>query len=528
MSAVLNPNPAASAGSLFPFDNTFARELEGFYTLWPPATVPAARLLYLNEALAAELGLDGAQLQGELGAAVFSGNQVPAGATPLAQVYAGHQFGGFSPQLGDGRALLLGELVDTHGRRRDIAFKGSGRTPYSRGGDGKAAVGPMLREVLMGEAMHALGIPTTRALAVAATGEKVYREGVLPGAVLTRVAASHIRVGSFQFFAARGDVDRVRQLADYTIARHDPALAAQPGRYLALLRAVAERQAALLAQWLNVGFIHGVMNTDNMTLSGETIDYGPCAFMEGFDPHAVFSSIDHSGRYAYGNQPLIARWNLARLAETLLPVMAAEAAPDGSDDAAVVAQVVAQATAVVDDFPALFQARLLRGQRAKLGLRHADTPAAASDGTSGTDDLADATLAQDWLNLLAASRIDFTLAWRHLARAAAGDEAPLRALFADPQAPSTWLQRWAVRCAADGGGALERAARMRLVNPWVIPRNHRVEEALAAASDKGDMEPFQRLLSAIQRPYDQTPDQAPYAEPAPAAVTAGYQTFCGT
>ncbi len=493
----------------FRFDNTYARELPGFYVAWKPAPAPAPRLLYLNHGLADELGLDAAALQGPAGAALFAGNTLPDGAEPIAQAYAGHQFGGFSPQLGDGRALLLGELLDRQGRRRDIAFKGSGRTPFSRGGDGKAAVGPMLREVLIGEAMHALGIPTTRALAVAATGEAVRRETPLPGAVLTRVAASHLRVGTFQFFAARGERERLAQLADYAIARHDPALAGDPERPLALLRAVAARQAALIAQWMNVGFIHGVMNTDNMTISGETIDYGPCAFMEAYDPAAVFSSIDHGGRYAYGNQPLIARWNLARLAETLLPLMA-----DG-DDEAQVQRAVAQVTEVIDAFPALHAAALLQGQRAKLGL------------DAGADDDAVRALADDWLTLLHAQAVDFTLGWRRLADAAAGDAAPLRALFAEPAALDAWLVRWQAR-AGDPADAAERAARMRRVNPWVIPRNHRVEEALAAASDDDDLGPFERLLDALSRPYDETTTPAAYAEPAPAAVTACYRTFCGT
>ena len=349
------------ASTAFRFDNSYARELQGFHVPWQPAAVPAPTWLFLNRPLAAELGLDAAALEGDDGAAVFAGNTLPEGAEPIAQAYAGHQFGGFSPQLGDGRAVLLGEVIDRAGRRRDIAFKGSGRTPFSRGGDGRAAVGPMLREALIAEAMHALGIPTTRALAVVATGEAVRRERALPGAVLTRVAASHIRVGTFQFFAARGDHERVRQLADYTIARHDPDLAGSPRRYLGLLEHVAARQAALIAQWMNVGFIHGVMNTDNMTLSGETIDYGPCAFLEAYDPEAVFSSIDHQGRYAYGNQAHIARWNLARLAETLLPLL------DSDADAA-----TAQAMQVIDAFPALHRACLLRGQRAKLGLQRTE------------------------------------------------------------------------------------------------------------------------------------------------------------
>ncbi len=495
------------------FDNTYARELPGLYAAWKPAPAPAPALLFLNRALAGDLGLDAAALDGATGAALLSGHTLPAGAEPLAQAYAGHQFGGFSPQLGDGRALLLGELIDRGGQRRDIAFKGSGRTPFARGGDGKAALGPMLREVLLGEGMHALGIPSTRALAVAATGEPVYREGALPGAVLTRVAASHLRVGTFQFFAARGETDKLRRLAEYTIARHDPALSGTPGRHLALLRAVASRQARLIAQWMNVGFIHGVMNTDNMTISGETIDYGPCAFMEAYDPAAVFSSIDHHGRYAYGNQPSIARWNLARLAEALLPLIA-----DAGDEAAV-QRAVAEVTVVIDAFPELYAAALLQGQRAKLGLQ-------------GVDDGGDAALAEDWLALLQQHGVDFTLAWRRLADAAAGDANPLRALFATAALVTPWLERWRDRCAREDGGdsgaGLARAARMRRVNPWIIPRNHRVEEALAAASVQRDMKPFENLLAALQRPYDEDPAYARYAEPAPAHVTAGYRTFCGT
>ena len=332
--------------------------------------------------------------------------------------------------------------------------------------------------------------------------------------MLTRVAASHLRVGTFQFFAARGEVDKLRQLADYAIARHDPALAGTPDRYLALLRAVAARQARLIAQWMNVGFIHGVMNTDNMTVSGETIDYGPCAFMEAYDPATVFSSIDHQGRYAYGNQPPIARWNLARLAEALLPLMA-----DGDDEAAL-QQAVADVTAVIDAFPALYATALLQGRRAKLGLQRA-----ASDG-------ADAALADDWLALLQQHRVDYTLAWRRLGDAAAGDANPLRALFAEPAALNPWLERWRGLCAledaGDSGAGPARATRMQRVNPWIIPRNHRVEEALAAASERGDMAPFDRLLAALRRPYDDDPTLRAYAEPAPAQVTAGYRTFCGT
>ena len=496
----------------FVFDNSYARELPGTYVEWQPAAVPAPTWLFLNEALAVELGLDAAALQGDAGAALFAGNALPQGARPIAQAYAGHQFGGFSPQLGDGRALLVGELLDRSGKRRDIAFKGSGRTPFSRGGDGKAAVGPMLREVLIGEAMHALGIPTTRALAVVATGEQVRRERALPGAVLTRVAASHLRVGTFQFFAARQELQQLQRLADYAISRHDPELTGQPQRHLGLLQAVARRQAGLLAQWMNVGFIHGVMNTDNMTLSGETIDYGPCAFIEAYDPQAVFSSIDHGGRYAYENQPRVARWNLARLAEALLPLMA------GSDEPAARERAVAQAMEVIDAFPGWYDAEWRAGQRRKLGLRSVEPE--------------DAALADDWLALLQAQTVDFTLAWRRLADAADGDEAPLRALFVQAEALQAWLNRWQARCARDDeAGTLrgvDRARAMRLANPFFIPRNHRVEEALAAASDQGDLRPFEQLLAVLRRPFDEDPALARYAEPAPAAVTASYRTFCGT
>ncbi|MDE1927925.1 MAG: YdiU family protein [Burkholderiales bacterium] len=499
----------------FGFEHSYARELSGAYIACQPNLVPAPRLLFLNAALADELGLDAAALRGD--AAFFAGNELPGDSEPIAQAYAGHQFGGFSPQLGDGRALLLGEIVDRAGRRRDIAFKGSGRTPFSRGGDGKAVVGPMLREALMGEAMHALGIPTTRALAVAATGEPVRRERAQPGAVLTRVAASHLRVGTFQFFAARGDHAMLRRLLDYTIARHDPDLAGSADPALGLLRAVAARQAELVASWLLVGFIHGVMNTDNMALSGETIDYGPCAYIEAYDPGTVFSSIDHGGRYAYANQPKIARWNLARFAEALLPLVA-----DGEDEAAT-QRAVAQAMAVIDAFPGWYEQALRSGQRAKLGL--------AADARADTQ-AGDAQLADDWLALLHAQAVDWTLAWRRLADAAGGDEQRLRTLFAEPQALAPWLARWRERCAADdaagGPGAAARAARMRRANPFVIARNHRVEEALAAASDDDELGPFERLLAALQQPFDETPANARYGVPAPAAVTAGYQTFCGT
>ena len=486
------------------FDNTYARELDGLYTPWQPAVVPAPRLVRLNQSLAAELGLDAAALAGEAGARLFSGAELPAGATPIAQAYAGHQFGGFSPQLGDGRALLVGELIDRHGKRRDIAFKGSGRTPFSRGGDGKAALGPVLREYIIGEAMHALGIPTTRALAAVTTGESVYRDQALPGAVLTRVAASHLRVGTFQYFAARNDLDNLRRLTEYAIRRHDPALTSDPDRYVLFLQAVAERQAALIAQWMNVGFIHGVMNTDNMTISGETIDYGPCAFLEAYDPATVFSSIDAQGRYAFGNQPLIARWNLARLAETLLPLIDPEK-PE---------RAVARVTEIIDAFPAWFEVPWLDGLRAKLGLTSTDD-----------DDLA---LGTDWLALLQQHHVDFTLAWRRLADAAAGDDAPLIANTGEHTDLRDWLARWRARCASEPIDARTRAQSMRRVNPIYIARNERVEEALAAATHQSNFAPFEALLAAIEQPFDERAGLERYAAPALAEVTARYQTFCGT
>jgi uncharacterized protein YdiU (UPF0061 family) len=496
--------------SALPFDNTYARDLPGFYEPCQPATVREPVLLFFNHGLAAELQLDLADQDDAALAAMFSGNALPDGAQPIAQAYSGHQFGQFNPHLGDGRALLIGEVIDRHGRRRDIALKGSGRTPFSRRGDGKAAVGPMLREVLIGEAMHALGIPTTRALVVVSTGEPVFRERSLPGAILTRVAASHLRVGTFQYFAAHGTPEQVRQLADYAIARHFPELASAENRYLEFLRGVAERQAALIARWMHVGFIHGVMNTDNMGIPGESIDFGPCAFMEAYDPRAVFSSIDEMGRYAYEAQPRIARWNLARLAETLLPLIDAD---EG--------RAISLATEVIDAFMGRYQQHWLDGVRAKLGLR----------GTVEHADHVDTALGESWLDLLHAQQVDFTLAWRRLADAAEGNEAPLRALFAGQPGLDRWLDRWRERCAAediDPAAASARAGAMRRVNPWLIARNHRVEEALNAASDEGDLAPFEQLLNALRRPFDEDPALARYAEPASGAFMAEFRTFCGT
>lgn len=497
-----------------PFDNTYARDLLGFFAPCQPEPAPDPVLLFFNRGLADELGLDLSGLDDEALAALFAGKALPPGAEPIAQAYAGHQFGQFNPQLGDGRALLIGEVIDRQDRRRDIALKGSGRTPFSRRGDGKAAVGPMLREVLIGEAMHALGIPTTRALAVVATGEPVFRERALPGAILTRVAASHLRVGTFQYFAAHASLDQVRRLADYAIARHDPALRGAEQPYLAFLGAVAERQAALIARWMHVGFIHGVMNTDNMGIPGESIDFGPCAFMEAYDPGAVFSSIDEMGRYAYEAQPAIARWNLARLAETLLPLLA--------DDEG---RAIELATQVIDAFPERYRHHWLAGLRAKLGL------SGPAPGLGASADGADIALGESWLDLLHAQQVDFTLAWRRLADAAEGDEAPLRALFPGQPGLERWLQRWRERLAAepvDSAGPVQRAQAMRRANPWIIARNHRVEEALAAATDAGDLAPFEHLLNALRRPFDEDPALARFAEPAPKAFMTEFRTFCGT
>lgn len=491
--------------AVFAFDNTYSRQLEGFYQATLPEPVAKPRMLRLNHALAEELGVGalGEFAPGEL-ASLFTGNTLFPGSDPLAQAYAGHQFGGFSPSLGDGRAHLLGEVLDRHGRRRDIALKGSGRTKFSRSGDGKAAVGPMLREYLIGEAMHGLGIPTSRALAVAATGEPVYRERPLPGAVLTRVASSHLRIGTFQYFAARREHDKLRRLADYAIERHDPELLAQPDRYLEWLHAVAKRQAKLVAQWMNVGFIHGVMNTDNMALSGETIDYGPCAFMEAYDPKTVFSSIDQDGRYAYGNQPTAAQWNFARFAEAVLPLI------DEEDPE----RAVGRASEIVEQFEQHYERAWLDGMRAKLGL---DQP--------NEDDL---ELVNDWLQLLHAEAVDFTLGFRALAEAAGGNRERLGRLFGAQSNIETWLTRWQARLANSPLSSEQRAQMMLRVNPIYIARNHLVEVALSAASERDDLEPFERLLKVLANPFEERPGFDDLVEPAPPEVTAGYQTFCGT
>jgi serine/tyrosine/threonine adenylyltransferase len=490
-------NPAAAR---FAFDNTYARELEGFYVTCKAAQVARPRLVKLNRELAEELGLDAGALDSDEGARIFAGNEIPESAVPLAQAYAGHQFGGFVPQLGDGRALLLGEVIDRNGCRRDVQLKGSGRTLFSRAGDGRAALGPVLREYLIGEAMHALGIPTTRALAAVLTGEPVFREeGALPGAVLTRVAASHIRVGTFQFFAARGEQAMVGRLADYVIDRHYGDLKARANPYLGLLERVCDSQAALIASWMHVGFIHGVMNTDNMAISGETIDYGPCAFMDHYDPLTVFSSIDARGRYAYANQPKIAQWNLARLAETLVPLIDADEK-----------RAIARATEVVHAFPEQYERYWLKGMRAKLGLV--------------SEDEADLNLATGFLTAMDGKKVDYTLAFRYLADAALGREEPIRVLFTDPSAYDLWSGHWRARLARETVAPLARAQAMRRVNPAFIPRNHRVEEALSAAVERGDYAAFETLLNILSRPFDDQPEFAAFAEPAPEGYEH-YRTF---
>ncbi|HEV7403305.1 MAG TPA: YdiU family protein [Chthoniobacteraceae bacterium] len=488
----------------FPFDHSYARLPDRFFARVQPTPVRAPRLIKVNRELAAQLGLDPDWLAGAEGVEVLAGNRVPESAEPIATAYAGHQFGGFVPQLGDGRAILLGEVIDRGGVRRDIQLKGAGPTPFSRRGDGRAALGPVLREYLVSEAMAALGIPTTRALAAVTTGEPVLRETMLPGAILTRVAASHLRVGTFQFFAARGDVEGLRLLADHVIARHYPDAAQATHPYRALLAGVIKAQAELIPQWLLVGFIHGVMNTDNMSVAGETIDFGPCAFVDEYDPETVFSAIDRNGRYAYGNQASIAHWNVTRLAETLLPLLAEE-----SEAAVAVAEEALEA------FAPAFNNAYQAGLRRKIGLL------VAQDG--------DDTLAADLLQAMAAVRADFTLVFRGLSEAAAAPAVNelVRKWFADPVAYDAWAVRWRQRLAQEPASAEARRAAMRGVNPAYIPRNHRVEAVIRAAEDREDFGPFEELLTVLAKPYEDQPAFAHYAEP-PQEHERVLQTFCGT
>ncbi|WP_407665635.1 protein adenylyltransferase SelO [Mycolicibacillus parakoreensis] len=495
----VSSTPAAATGGAIHLGDEFARLFPELALPWQAAAVPDPHLLVLNAPLAAELGLDPAWLAGPDGLGLVTGTVVPEGATPVAQGYAGHQFGGYVPRLGDGRALLMGELTDRAGRRRDLHLKGSGPTPFARGGDGLAAIGPMLREYVISEAMHALGVRSTRALAVTATGATVLRETPLPGAVLARVADSHLRVGSFQYAAQRDarqpESALVRRLADFAIARHHRQAADAPAPYLALFDAVVAAQASLVAQWMLVGFVHGVMNTDNMTIAGETIDYGPCAFLEAYDRDTVFSSIDAGGRYRYGNQPAVAQWNLARFAETLLALF------DDDGDAAV--QVAMEH---LNAFGPRFDAAWLAGMRTKLGV---------------DDDLPDQQtkeLAEDVLDLLQRHQVDYTGFFRALGAAARGDDTAVRALFDDAAGFDQWARRW--RALNPDAAAMDR------VNPIYIPRNHLVEQALSAGVE-GDLGPVQRLLEAVTDPYRARDGLQRYAEAAPPEF-GPYRTFCGT
>lgn len=483
-------------GAGWNLDNSYARLPQTFYTSQGAVPVQSPELVILNKTLAASLGLNAEALNSKEGAAIFAGNELPPGAEPLAQAYAGHQFGNFN-MLGDGRALLLGEQITPQGERVDIQLKGSGRTPYSRGGDGRAAIGPMLREYIISEAMEALGIPTTRSLAVVTTGESIFRETERPGAILTRVASSHIRVATFQYAARWGTVDELRALADYTLERHFPDIPLDHNRYLNFLRAVIKRQASLIAKWQNVGFIHGVMNTDNMAISGETIDYGPCAFMDAYNPATVFSSIDTQGRYAYGNQPYIAGWNLARLAETLLPLL------HENEDVAI--QIAQDA---ISQFSEQYQQEWVSGMRAKLGLL--------------TEEDEDETLIKDLLELMEKQSADFTNTFLALTfdkwENSNLNEA---AEFAG------WNERWTARLGRQSESKEAVEQLMKSSNPAIIPRNHRVEEALERAENDGDYSVMNQLLAVLRKPYAHTPEQEEYAT-LPTTCDPSYRTFCGT
>jgi len=488
----------------FPFQNTYAALPDGFFARVAPTPVASPRLIKLNRPLAIGLGLDPDRLESVEGIEILAGKRIPDGAEPIAMAYAGHQFGHFVPQLGDGRAILLGEVIDADGVRRDIQLKGSGPTPFSRRGDGRAALGPVLREYIVSEAMATLRIPTTRSLAAVVTGESVLRETALPGAVLTRVASSHIRVGTFQYFAARGDTEGVRRLADHVIARHYPDAANAERPYHALLQGVVARQAELVARWLLVGFIHGVMNTDNTSISGETIDYGPCAFMDTYDPAAVFSSIDEQGRYAYANQPRIALWNLTRLAECLLPLFS-----DDKDKA------IEQAQSILGEFAQAFAVAYQAGLRQKTGLF------TQRDG--------DEALVQDLLDAMARNQADFTLTFRALTEAAldADGDQKLRQLFTDPTAYDEWAIRWRKRIGEEPQAPAARQIAMRAVNPAFIPRNHRIEAVIEAAVTRDDFAPFEELLTVLSKPYEDQPALSAYAQP-PEPHQRVLQTFCGT
>ena len=484
--------------------SSYASLPERFFARVQPTQVAAPHLIKLNQALATDLNIDVSALDAPALANLFSGNVLPQGAVPIALAYAGHQFGHFVPQLGDGRAILIGEMRDRAGVLRDIQLKGCGRTPYSRSGDGRAALGPVLREYLVSEAMHALGIPTTRSLAAVTTGESVQRETALPGAILTRVAASHVRVGTFEYFAARGDAAGTKILADYVIDRHYPLCAHDASPYLALLKQVVSRQAALIAGWMNVGFIHGVMNTDNMAVSGETIDFGPCAFMDTFDPATVFSSIDERGRYAYANQPNAALWNLARFAETLLPLIDADTQ-----------RAIAVATEAIATFETLFNDSWLDGMRRKLGL--------------STSEQGDRRLAEELLQAMHRNQADFTLSFRALCSAARDrqGDGPLRAQFRNALDYDEWALRWRARMSREATTLESRTESMQAANPAYIPRNHRVEQVIVAAVERSDFAPFEEFSEVLAAPYVERAACARYAN-LPQPQERVLQTFCGT
>jgi len=490
-----------------PFENRYVHLGEPFYVRAEPSSVRQPELIRFNEQLANELGIRFDAGDASTLAAVFSGNAIPDGAEPLAMAYAGHQFGHFSPQLGDGRAILLGEICTADKRCLEVQLKGAGRTAYSRNGDGRAALGPVLREYLVSEAMHRLNIPTTRALAAVATGEAVMRERALPGGVITRVASSFVRVGTFQYFAARGDVDSVKALADHVIARNYPGAAQANNPYAAFLEAVASRQARLIAQWMQIGFIHGVMNTDNMSIAGETIDYGPCAFMDTYSHQQVYSSIDHQGRYAYNNQPGIGLWNLTRLAESLLPLLAHD-----TDAAVKLAESILQA------FPGQYERAWLEGMRKKVGLT-------AVEG----QDRGDRELIEALLETMAENKADFTLTFYHLSRLPeeAGAENMARTLFEQPDAFDEWVKRWRDRLDLEKSNEAERQKRMQSVNPVYIPRNHQVEAAIRAAEDEGDFSVFHALHEVLQQPFAEQAGKESYMQP-PQPEEVVEVTYCGT
>lgn len=483
------------------FDNSYARLPECFYAKLNPVPVPQPRLIKFNRDLAESLGLSAASPDDAEATAIFAGNRIPEGAEPIAQAYAGHQFGQFVPQLGDGRAILLGEVIDRHGKRQDIQFKGSGQTPFSRRGDGRAPLGPVIREYILSEAMHALGIPTTRSLAAVTTGEPVFRETTLPGAVLTRVASSHIRVGTFEYFAARQDKEALKTLADYTIARHYPELQESSEPYSGLLKAVMARQSMLVSQWMGIGFIHGVMNTDNMTISGETIDYGPCAFMDRYDPDTVFSSIDHHGRYAYANQKVIGGWNLARFAEALLPLF---------DDK--LEQAITKAEETIAAFPDMFAVDWLDIMTEKLGIEEPQP--------------GDKALVEELLQLLQQEQTDFTNAFRALSHVDE-NKAYVEASIGKNQQITGWTERWMKRLESQQRKVEASLEAMRGVNPAYIPRNHQVEKAIAAAVQDGDFTAMDRLMDILSTPYTERAGFEAYTRP-PEPEERVYQTFCGT